>query len=411
MAETINRGPYFSIGSLEDTRVEPFDGPSISYQGDTIPNVLYSPAPKDGLAPGRIPVLFNSPYIVMSDNVPQKTNATTLVNGAVATALTAFPLQTAQVGASGASVGQLGVGVPFIPVGTTVVQTGLVIDFGFTTGTTTANSTTVAVVDNRLFTLGQWVVIPGVANTAATQALIAQVAAIATANTTGISLSVAAATALSNVPIGQGNLYSPFLPPATQFGPAAASASAWEPYQLAGLAKAFDPTQGIARNVTVLSTTGATAQILVTGYDIWFNKMAELITLSGTTSVAGKKAFKVITSIVPQQANAAGSTVNVGLGDVFGMNLRSDKWEYANIFYNGGFATTTAGWTQAVTSTATNTTGDVRGTVNGSTLATIGTSANGTARLTIMMSVPMYNMVNATPLNTVPLFGVAQATA
>ena len=31
-------------------------------------------------------------------------------------------------------------------------------------------------------------------------------------------------------------------------------------------------------------------------------------------------------------------------------------------------------------------------------------------RLTLMMSVPLFNLINATPLNPVPMFGTAQST-
>lgn len=417
MAETVNRGPYFSIGAMENSppNVEPMDGPSISYQGDSVPNPLYPPSPKDGLSPGRVPVLYNNPYFVLSDGVPQKTTTTVLTSAQVITASVAMSLATAQLGASGPGVCQLGVAIPFVPIGTSVATSGLVLDFGFTTGTTTANSTTVTVVDNRLFTQGQWIVVAGVGNSSATAPLITQVASVAAPanSTTTIYLATAAATALSNVPIGQGNLYSQFLPPGTQFGPATASANAWEPYQLAGLAKVFDPTQGITRNLTVTSTgstgAGGGGSVLVFGYDIWGNPMTELLTATGTTIAVGKKGWKVITRVLGSTAGTA--TTAVGIGDVFGFNVRSDKWEYSNIFYNGSFATSNTGWTAAVTTVpSTNTSGDVRGTVNGSTLATIGTSANGTARLTLMMTVPEFNMINATPLNTVPLFGVAQST-
>jgi hypothetical protein len=74
------------------------------------------------------------------------------------------------------------------------------------------------------------------------------------------------------------------------------------------------------------------------------------------------------------------------------------------------------GFTAAVlTSPNTNTTGDVRGTVQISANGALGTSAfgvasNGTSRLYIEYDVPMFNGISATPINTVPLFGVVNST-
>ena len=118
--------------------------------------------------------------------------------------------------------------------------------------------------------------------------------------------------------------------------------------------------------------------------------------------------------MVPQQTGT-GALYSLGVGDTVGFHVRSDKWEYANIFWNGSFATNKNGWTAAVLTPNTNTAGDVRGTVQLSTAGPLGTSvgaslANGTARLTLMMSVPLYNLINATPLNSVPMFGVTNST-
>lgn len=409
MAETLFRGPGVSIGSVMDGRVEPFDGPEVSYQGDSIPDPRVYPANKDGLSPGAIPSFFNSPYFVLSDGVPQKSSTTILAAAQVVTASTPMALATTQVAASGANVCQIAPGVPILPNAATAIVTTIAVDFGFATGTTVAASTTVTVVDNRIFQQGQWLVIGGVGNSAAQAPLFTQVAALST-NTTVMTITNAAQTGLSNTPIGAVPYYAGNLtPPGTQFGPPSWAPTVYSPYLVAGFAALFDPTQAVTRNVTVAAATvnGGTSALLVSGYDVFGYAMTELITASGTTVVAGKKAFKYIRSVTPQSNGSA--TYSVGLGDVFGINMRSDKWEYANIFYNGGFAVSNTGWTAAVTSVATNTTGDVRGAVNGSTLATIGTTANGTARLTIMMSVPLANMINATPLNSQSLFGVTQA--
>jgi len=244
--------------------------------------------------------------------------------------------------------------------------------------------------------------------------LFTQVASKST-NTTVITISPSALTALNNVPIGQANLYSQLLPPATQFGPSAVVPTAVEPYKLAGFALGFDSLQGIARAlaVTAASIGSGTTALLVTGFDVYGWPMTEVITANGTTTVNGKKAFKYVQNITVQTAATTVTPANIAVGhsDIVGFNIRSDKWEYLNIFWNAGFAINNTGWTKALSTTSTNTTADVRGTQNLSTALTgtgVLASTNGSARVTIMMSVPLQNMVNATPLNSSTLLGTAQ---
>lgn len=421
MAETVNRGPTVNVGSLMDGRLEAFDGPSIEYQGVVVPDVRFSPMAKDGLAPARVKGFFSSSNFVVVDAIPSNTSTTTVAAAQApsSTTGTLLLLATGFVGTA-AGVPVFSPGIPIIPVGTTKVVTVSAIDFGFATGTTTAASSTVVVVDNTQFTLGQWIVIAGAGSAGATNvALICQVASIATANTTTITVSPVAATGLANAPIGQGNLYSQFLPPATQFGPSAASASAAEPYRAVGLACVLDPAQAVCRNITVTAATitAGTGTFLVSGYDLYGVPMTELLTASGTTTVAGKKAFKYVNTIASQTVPAAGANVNFGTGDVVGLAMRSDKWEYLDVFFNGGFAINNTGWTAAVTTLATNTTGDVRGTQNCSTVLVGGTGGtavaggglNGVKRLTIVEAIPQQAMINANPVNYTSLFGVTQA--
>jgi hypothetical protein len=399
-----------------DGRVEPLDGPSIEYQGDMIPDPRFSPSNKDSLSPGAVKGWFSNPYFVLYDGIPSA-NSTATVAAAQApstTAGVALNLTTAVLGtAAGVQVWTPGVSI--VNASTGAVTTVSAIDFGFTTGTTAANSTTVVVVDNSLFTLGQWIVIGGAGSAGSTNvALYTQVQSLST-NTTVITISPAALTALNNAPIGQGNLYNPFLPPATQFGPAAASANAVEPYRVAGFGLAFDPLQGAARALAVSAASigSGTTALTVAGFDIYGWPMTELITASGTTVVNGKKAFKYIQSIKVAVAATTVTPANIqmGVSDVFGINIRSDRWEYLNVFYNGGFSINNTGWTAALSTASLTSTVDVRGSVNASTMV-IGTgvvaSTNGSARLTIMMSVPMKNMLGATPLNSQGLLGTAQ---
>lgn len=426
MAETINRGPNVSLGSLLDGRIEPFDGPTVDYQGVVTPDPRFSPQPKDGLSPGRVVGFFNSSQFIIVDAIPSSTT-TSAIAAAQAPSTTAGVALTlvTTVAVTAANVPVFSPGIPIIPTNTTVPVLVSAIDFGFTTGTTIANSSSVQVTDNTLFTNGQWLVIPGVGSpTVTSKALITQVASISGANLTTIYISPVAATALVNVPIGQGNLYSQFLPPGTQFGPAAASANAAEPYQLAGLSKVFDPRQGVARNILIASaaTASGTGSFLVTGYDVYGVPMTEIIQSSGTAATpgTGNKAFKYILSIATFTAGTTGTPANVGVGagNTLGFNLRNNKWEYLDIFWNGGFTVSNQGWTSAFTGVSTNTTGDVRGTQNVSaaiiastagTAFTTGVGFNGVARATINLSVEQNSMLQATPATTKSLFGVTQA--
>ena len=97
---------------------------------------------------------------------------------------------------------------------------------------------------------------------------------------------------------------------------------------------------------------------------------------------------------------------------MFGFNIRSDKYEYLNAYWNGGFLSANAGWAAAVTTTATATTGDTRGTWQMSAIGggagASATPSNGVRRLALFMTIPLYNLVGATPQNPAPMYGVMQ---
>lgn len=425
MADSNFRGPVNSMGALEvdaqTASVMPLDGPSLFYQGIGIPDIRSAPFAKDGFRPGQQLGWMAGSYWTV-DNIPQLRNTSLIATTQVGTAATALPLATTQV-AGLASACNIAVGVPIIPIGTTVVTYVMALDFGFATGTTTTNSTTVAVVDNRYFSLGQWLIIGGVGNAAATRSHVCQVTSIATANITTITVTPAVVTGIANVPIGQGNLFGGDMVTAgTQFGPQTASASAhsFGGAMQAGLAKVVNPRECLTRNISLQSVTAQTISGIVSGWDLWGNPMTELLTLTSQTTMAGKRAFKYIGSFVPGTGSAGGSQAfSLGLGDTFGFPIRSDEWEQTEIFWNGSAMTNNNGYTAAVTSGATSTSGDVRGTVQISTAILTGVIAtsisavasNGTGRLAIVQNIGVWNQVFGTPVNTIPMFGVAQSTA
>ena len=433
MADSNFRGPVNSMGSLEGDQggtsvvanIQPLDGPSLIYQGIAWPDIRAVPFAKDGFRPGQQPASMELLDVWAFDHIPQAQATGVLAANQVVTAAVAVGLVTAQV-AGIASAASIAIGVPILPQGTTVIQTPTItLDFGFATGTTTANSSTVPVNDGTQFQVGQWIVIGGAANAAGSASLITQVQSI-TATTVAPAITVGPtlpATGVVNAPIGAANLFGgAFLPPATQFGPAAATANSAVPDSVAGLARIHNPKELLARNVVAyVGTASATVTFLVVGYDVWKQPMSELITIANAnraaTSFFGKKAFKHITSITCGTA-AAAQTATLGIGDVFGFPYRADEWEQTQVFWNGCQMPTSNGFlAPATTSPATNITGDVRGTIQLSTAGggnaiSVATAmlSNGTARLAVIQNIGVWNALNGTPLNTVPLFGVANST-
>jgi hypothetical protein len=119
-------------------------------------------------------------------------------------------------------------------------------------------------------------------------------------------------------------------------------------------------TSGVAtfdqpRNV-VAAWTG-TAVLTVTGTDEYGNTLVE--SSASGTSLAGKKAFKTITSVVPS-ANITSATV--GSGDVLGLPVALPEKALAFHESEDGTIATAGTLVAAVRTTATATTGDVRGT-------------------------------------------------
>lgn len=136
-----------------------------------------------------------------------------------------------------------------------------------------------------------------------------------------------------------------------------ASASVW----------ALDVPRALEAKVTHSSAVVAMT-ILVSGYDVHKQAMSELFTATaGTTSktATGKKAFAYIESIaITAASDAEANTLNLGWIDVLGLPYKAAaKADVVRVFFNDAIddsATVVAG----VTTTATTTTGDVRGTVD-----------------------------------------------
>jgi len=428
MADSNFRGPVNSMGALETNAatasVEPLDGPSLFYQATGYPDIRSGAFSKDGTAPGRQPAFLVGSDFVLLDNIPQARGSTLIAAAQQGTALgSTVSLVTAMI-AGNASVAAITIGVPIIPLGTTVATfANIALDFGFATGTTTANSSTVAVVDSTIFRQGQWIVVGGAANTAGSRSLIAQV--MTATSSTAIQISPTAATGISNTNIGQANLWgSALLPPATQFGPTAplANAHAFGGPQEAGFARVYNPREMLTRTISLQGVTALNTaySCVVSGWDIWGAPMTEVISAAATvTTFMGKKAFKYISSITCGTTLGSNQTVAYGIGDVVGLPIRTDYWEELYATWNGVAMANFSGFVAAVTASATSTTGDVRGTLQLSTSIITGgvatamsiVASNGTGRVYVTWSGPPTPVILGTPTNQTSMFGVAQSTA
>jgi hypothetical protein len=412
MSETFFEGPAIALGPLIGGGMSkagtPWSGPGAEYQGACVLDPSMYPANKDGVGSGRIKAWMNHSYFVVADNTPSAAGTATLAALQPATLSgTPFTLISVAPGGSGAGVPSTSPATPIIPsTGGNPVNV-VAIDFGFTTGTLVAGNASITVPDSSLFEQAQWLCIGGGGNSAKTATLLTMVTSIVDA--THITVSPAPASALTNAAIGSANLFGTF--------PSGATPNAVTPYWNGGTLAVWDPLETLARNVSVTGSASATGgNVIVTGYDIYNNIMHETLAApASATTVFGKKAFKYILSAIPQFTDA-GHNYSIGTGDVFGFHTRSDKWEYTNIFYNGAFQTASTGWlaglSPATASTAT--TADVRGTVQVSTngggtpIATGAAVTTGAQRLTLFMTIPVFNMLQCTPANLVPLFGNPQ---
>lgn len=116
-----------------------------------------------------------------------------------------------------------------------------------------------------------------------------------------------------------------------------------------------------ARAVSVTGNdSGDTTQVVtVTGYDIYSQLMVETFALNGAATISGKKAFKKVTGVSISAATTG--DVTVGTLNIFGLPFRVNSRDALLVFFDTAFVTTGT-FTAAVTTTATATTGDVRGT-------------------------------------------------
>ena len=174
-------------------------------------------------------------------------------------------------------------------------------------------------------------------------------------------------------------------------------AMGWISLGQSGSTQIWDPTKAISRNVRITSggnDSGIT--FTVNGYDVYGFPMTETITGANAGIASGKKAFKYIASVT--HTGSVASTMSIGTGDVYGFGLYTADWFYVDVYWAGTLITSKTGYTAGVTTTASATTGDVRG-----TYATQSAS-NGTNALQIIVTPSPQNLA----LGVAGLFGVSQ---
>jgi len=127
------------------------------------------------------------------------------------------------------------------------------------------------------------------------------------------------------------------------------------------------------RNITAVASAANARTLTVTGYDYLGSKMVEALTMNGTTTVQGLKAFAWIESLA-LSSDTDVTTVNVGWGNKFGLPYKgvTMQTEIKNEAVAANAGTFTAGLLDATTETSTN--ADCRGTYLPATVIPDGTN-------------------------------------
>lgn len=89
-------------------------------------------------------------------------------------------------------------------------------------------------------------------------------------------------------------------------------------YDSSDFVAAFSGTLDVPRNLTATGSAGSDHVVTVTGTDADGSVVVESLTLSGTNTIAGKKAFKTVTGVAVA-VGAASDTLDLGWGDVLGL--------------------------------------------------------------------------------------------
>lgn len=114
------------------------------------------------------------------------------------------------------------------------------------------------------------------------------------------------------------------------------------------------------RNVTAVASGAATSTVTVHGYDYLGQPMQETLTLDGTTTVQGVKAFARVTRI--EAGVTAATTIDVGWGNVLGLPYK--LLDVYTILKDGAEPSDADTIVKGSSTTQTATTTDPRGTIS-----------------------------------------------
>lgn len=392
MSASIITGPSIVTGNINPTQNTESDAaPSLATQGSGFLDPRY--ATSVGSNPqNKIFGIYTNSYVACTDSVSTVATVGRIAAAAATVAGTAMVLTTAQ----GAGIS---INVPTLPLGLAPTALNLVntmaMDFGFCPGATNGTTTlTIPAGAWRYFYRSQRLLVAGGNGTGSAGNLYTTVAVTPVPGATTIIMADAATATNALCQVGTAH---PILN------------CAWV-NATAGITFLFDPTQAICRAVAVTGNAGSLAMnFTVRGYDIYGQAMTEVIAFAGgAVQTKGRKAFKYIASVIPSVTDST-HAFTIDTTDTIGINIRSDFWEYMNVFVAGTFISVNTGWLPAdATLPVSGLTGDVRGTYALQTASNWdGTVANWQAsrRTAIFTSLPMYNAINANNLNFSTMFG------
>lgn len=159
----------------------------------------------------------------------------------------------------------------------------------------------------------------------------------------------------------------------------------------------WDPTKALARNIRVSAQgTASGATFVIAGYDLYGYPISETITGPVGTGSAyalteGLKGFKYVASVT-SNGTATATGIAIGFGDTFSFPLRADRFTELQVAVGNTAIIASTGFTASVTTTATATSGDIRGTYG------LQTSSNGVLRLSVYQSPQVSNCSTAAGL-------------
>ncbi len=175
------------------------------------------------------------------------------------------------------------------------------------------------------------------------------------------------------------------------------AAPAWNPYGTSGAINGW--TGGATGRAVSLTSAANLSAITFTikGYSVWGSAMTQTIAGPNANTVNTTKAFKWISSVPPSATS--GSTVSIGTADIFGLPILARRFSQLDIWYNETGITANTGFVTAdVTSPATGTTGDTRGTY------AVQSASDGVKRLVVTQRILPADIATLTSVFGVPQF-------